>query len=159
MGLNARLSSRSGGSSPYDGVRVWRNIHPARAIAARGVLRRVAVKFVKRGVPSAAILSGDVWVGSADFGVLALPVFNSLTINGNGHPIDAQSQSRIFFIGVDEAMRASAAVAGSIIAQRPQVTLNDLTLVNGRAEGGGSAVGGGGMGASGALFADASAMP
>ncbi len=86
------------------------------------------------------------------------PVFNSVTINGNGHTVDAGGVTRIFMIGVDNATLHDSRYAGSIIAQRPQVTISDLTLANGLAHGGdGSGDAGGGMGAGGALFVNSSA--
>lgn len=56
------------------------------------------------------------------------PIFNSVTINGNGHTIDANDATRIFMVGVDTATLTDPRWAGSIIAARPQVALNDLTL-------------------------------
>ena len=64
------------------------------------------------------------------------PIFNSVTINGNGHTIDAGGTTRIFMIGVDLATMNDPDWAGSIIAERPQVAINDLTLANGLAHGG-----------------------
>jgi hypothetical protein len=83
------------------------------------------------------------------------PIFNSVTINGNGFTISGNNSQRIFMVGVDTATQTSAAVAGSIIASRPQVTINNVTLSNGLAQGGGGS--GGGMGAGGALFVNQSA--
>ena len=86
------------------------------------------------------------------------PIFNSVTINGNGHTVDAGGVTRIFMIGVDNATLHDSTYAGSIIAERPQVTISDLTLANGLAQGGdGSGDAGGGMGAGGALFVNSSA--
>src|SRR5215472_5565307 len=86
------------------------------------------------------------------------PIFNSVTINGNGFTISGNSSQRIFMVGVDTATQTSAGVAGSIIAQRPQVAINNVTLSNGLAQGGSSGGGGaGGMGAGGALFVNQSA--
>jgi hypothetical protein len=83
------------------------------------------------------------------------PIFNSVTINGNGHTIDAHGNTRILMVGVDTATRESAAVANSIIAHTQNVAINDLTLKDGLAQGGtGDA---GGMGAGGALFVNQSA--
>ena len=64
------------------------------------------------------------------------PIFNSVTINGNGHTIDAGGTTRIFMVGVDLATMNDPRWAGSIIAERPQVAINDLTLANGLAQGG-----------------------
>ena len=72
------------------------------------------------------------------------PIFNSVTINGNGHTIDAGGTTRIFMVGVDLATMNDPRWAGSIIAERPQVAINDLTLANGLAHGGNGAGGGGG---------------
>src|SRR5215471_8868655 len=81
------------------------------------------------------------------------PIFNSVTINGNGFTISGNNSQRIFMVGVDTATQNSAGVAGSIIAQRPQVAINNVTLSNGLAQGGNSNGGGGlGAGAGGALF-------
>jgi hypothetical protein len=81
------------------------------------------------------------------------PIFNSVTINGGGFTISGNNTTRIFMIGVDSATQTSAAVAGSIIAQRPQVMISNVTLSSGLAQGGGGASGGGGgMGAGAALF-------
>src|SRR3954471_1570737 len=86
------------------------------------------------------------------------PIFNSVTINGNGGKIDAGGLARIFMVGVDLDTMQDPRWAGSIIAERPQVTINDLTLANGLAHGGDSAGGGGGgLGAGGALFVNQSA--
>lgn len=86
------------------------------------------------------------------------PIFNSVTINGNGNTISGNNTTRIFMVGVDEATRSSGAVAGSIVASRPQVSINSVTLASGVAQGGnGGSGGGGGMGAGGALFVNASA--
>jgi len=67
------------------------------------------------------------------------PIFNSVTINGNGFTISGNNTTRIFMIGVDTATQTSAAVAGSIIAQRPQVTISNVTLSSGLAQGGAGA--------------------
>src|SRR5262249_13655358 len=90
------------------------------------------------------------------------PLFNSVTINGNGNTISGNNSQRIFMVGVDTATQNSAAVAGSIIAQSPQVAINNVTLSNGLAQGGRGGIGaigggGGGMGAGGALFVNQSA--
>jgi VCBS repeat-containing protein len=86
------------------------------------------------------------------------PIFNSVTINGNGAFIDAQNLTRIFMVGVDSDTMNDPRWAGSIIAERPQVAINNLTLANGLAHGGDSAGGGGGgLGAGGALFVNQSA--
>lgn len=77
------------------------------------------------------------------------PIFASLTINGNGNTISGSGSQRIFFVGTDEATRASAAVSGSMVANRQQVAINTVTLANGLAQGGnsGKSTGGGGLGA------------
>jgi autotransporter-associated beta strand protein len=86
------------------------------------------------------------------------PIFNSVTIEGNGHTIDAGGTTRIFVVGVDLATMNDSRWAGSIIAERPQVAINDLTLANGLAQGGNGVGGaGGGLGAGGALFVNPSA--
>ena len=86
------------------------------------------------------------------------PILNSVTINGNGHTIDAGGATRIFMVGVDNATLHDPKYAGSIIAERPQVTISDVTLANGLTEGGrGFSDAGGGMGAGGALFVNSSA--
>ena len=81
-----------------------------------------------------------------------------MTIDGNGHTIDAGGHTRIFIVGVDLATMSDPHWANSIIAERPQVAINDLTLANGVAQGGSGALGGGGgLGAGGALFINQSA--
>src|SRR5262245_45246714 len=85
------------------------------------------------------------------------PIFNSVTINGNDHTIVAHL-TRIFMVGVDLGTMNDPRWAGSIIAERPQVAINDLTLANGLSQGGnGVDGGGGGLGAGGALFVNQSA--
>ena len=84
------------------------------------------------------------------------PLFNSVTINGNGHTVSGGGTQRIFMVGVDSATQTSAAATGSIIAQSQNVTINSLTLANGLAQGGAGG-GGGGLGAGGALFVNQSA--
>jgi uncharacterized protein with beta-barrel porin domain len=84
------------------------------------------------------------------------PIFNSVTINGNGHAVSGGGSQRIFMVGVDSVTQTSAAVAGSIIAQSQNVAINSLTLANGLAQGGAGG-GGGGLGAGGALFVNQSA--
>lgn len=96
-------------------------------------------------------LSGTILLGSP------LPlVLNNVVIDASGATIaiDGASTYRIFFVGVD------AATATSLQSQFPNsplgrgnalaVTLKNLTLQNGKAQGGIGA--GGGMGAGGALF-------
>jgi hypothetical protein len=83
------------------------------------------------------------------------PIFNSVTINGNDHTINANHATRIFMAGVDLATKNDPRWAGSIIAVRPRVAINDLTLANGLAQGGTGS--GGGLGAGGALFVNQSA--
>jgi len=56
------------------------------------------------------------------------PIFNSVTIEGNGHTIFAHA-TRIFMVGVDLATMNDT--SGTIIAERPQVAINDLTLAGG----------------------------
>ncbi len=86
------------------------------------------------------------------------PILNSVTINGNGFTISGGGTQRIFFVGVDSATQTSAAVAGSIVAQTQNVSINNVTLANGAATGGpGGNFAGGGMGAGGALFVNQSA--
>ncbi|GMO95054.1 autotransporter domain-containing protein [Bradyrhizobium sp. TM239] len=86
------------------------------------------------------------------------PIFNSLTINGNGHTIDGGGTQRIFFVGVDTETKTGAAVVGSVVAQTQNVSISNVTLANGLAQGGAAgAAGGGGMGAGGALFVNQSA--
>ena len=75
------------------------------------------------------------------------PIFNSVTINGNNHTIDAGGTTRIFMVGVDLATINDPAgpvdLPGSIIAERPQVAINAITLANGLAHGGAGSGGGG----------------
>ncbi|MGY4454586.1 hypothetical protein ACVWZR_009246 [Bradyrhizobium sp. i1.3.1] len=84
------------------------------------------------------------------------PIFNSVSINGNGFTISGNNSQRIFMVGVDTATQTSAGVAGSIIADRPQVAISNVILSAGLAQGGGNGAGGG-MGAGGALFVNQSA--
>ena len=61
-------------------------------------------------------------------------------------------------VGVDLATMNDARWEDLIIAERPQVAINELTLANGLAKGGDAAsAGGGGLGAGGALFVNQSA--
>lgn len=86
------------------------------------------------------------------------PIFNSVTINGNGFTISGNNSQRIFMVGTDTATQGSAAVAGSIVASTQNVTINNVTLANGLAQGGAGGGGaGGGLGAGGALFVNQSA--
>ncbi|WP_421724478.1 hypothetical protein [Bauldia sp.] len=87
------------------------------------------------------------------------PIFNSVTINGNGYTIDGNGNQRIFMVGVDEATLNDSDYAGSILAERPQVVINNLTIANAHAEGGNGSGngGGGGMGAGAALFVNQTA--
>ena len=76
------------------------------------------------------------------------PILNSVTINGNGEKIEGNG-TRLFFIGVD----AADEIAGTNFADRIVVSLGDLTLSGGLAQGGaGSGEAGGGLGAGGAIF-------
>ena len=59
------------------------------------------------------------------------PIFNSVTIEGNSRLIDAGGETRIFMVGVDLATMNDPRWANSIIAERPQVAINDLTLAGG----------------------------
>ena len=64
-----------------------------------------------------------------------IEITRSVTINGNGHTIDAKGQARIFYVGGDN------------------VTINNITFVNGSAEYGGAIFWGGANGAvSGSCF-------
>ena len=56
------------------------------------------------------------------------PIFNSVSINGNGFTISGNNSQRIFMVGVDTATQTSAGVAGSIIADRPQVAISNVIL-------------------------------
>ena len=85
------------------------------------------------------------------------PILNSVTILGNNDTISGANATRVFFIGVDNATMTSpqgaSASTTSIVAQRQQVTINNVTLASGLAQGGaGSGSGGGGLGAGGAVF-------
>ncbi|GAA4332520.1 hypothetical protein GCM10023165_07160 [Variovorax defluvii] len=83
-------------------------------------------------------LTADI-ILNGNIGVLAGDPLKPITINGNRHTLDGAGTYRGFFLG-----------AGT-------VTINDLTLQNLRAKGGDGgqdfAMGGGGMGAGGAVFA------
>src|SRR6201991_5222654 len=84
------------------------------------------------------------------------PLFNAVTINGNGRHVSGGGPPRILLATVDSATQTSAAVPCSITRQSQNVAINSLTLANGLAQGrtGG---GGGGLGAGGALFVNQSA--
>jgi hypothetical protein len=89
------------------------------------------------------------------------PILNSVAIVGNGNTITA-SNTRIFMVGVDTATQTSAQgnppTSSSIISQRQQVSISNLALSSGVAQGGtGGAGAGGGLGAGGALFVNQSA--
>jgi outer membrane autotransporter protein len=89
------------------------------------------------------------------------PILNSVTIVGNGNTITANN-TRIFMVGVDTATQTSAQgnppTSSSIISQRQQVSISNLALSSGVAQGGtGGAGAGGGLGAGGALFVNQSA--
>src|SRR3954462_9679443 len=89
------------------------------------------------------------------------PIFNSVTIIGNGNTITANN-TRIFMVGVDEATRTTAQgnppTTDAILGQRQQVAISGLTLQSGLAQGGAGGAGGGlGAGAGGALFVNQSA--
>ncbi|HLW79064.1 MAG TPA: hypothetical protein VKU44_05630, partial [Terriglobia bacterium] len=71
------------------------------------------------------------------------PIASSITITGNGHTISRSPSAppfRFFYVSGGWEL-----CAGSL-------TLQDLTLSGGLAQGGGSGDGGGGMGAGGAIF-------
>lgn len=84
-------------------------------------------------------LEDDTITLTADI-VLAgnLPIIKTnITFEGNGHSVSGNNQYRVFFVGGD----TSAA---------PTVILRNLTIQNGKAQGGGGGGGGGGLG--GGLF-------
>lgn len=62
------------------------------------------------------------------------PILGSVTSNGNGHTNTATGTNRILFVGTDTA--SQTAYASSILGQRPQVAIDDVTLANGTAQGG-----------------------
>ena len=69
-----------------------------------------------------------------------------MTINGNGNSITASGSNRIFFVGTDTA--SQQANPNSIIGTRQQVTIQNVNLDDGVAQGGaGTGGGGGGLGA------------
>ena len=82
------------------------------------------------------VLQNNIALGTT----LLPPIVSNITIDGNGKSIDAQGNSRIFFLN------ASA-------------TVQNVTLLNGLAKGGdggnATAGGGGGLGAGGAIFVNA----
>ena len=105
------------------------------------------------GQTSTITLTGNITLSAP-----LAPIFNSVTINGSGFTLSGNNTNRIFMIGVDTTTMNAGAVSGSIIASRPQVTLNDLTLASGMAKGGNGGDGaGGGLGGGGALFVNQSA--
>ena len=84
------------------------------------------------------------------------PILGSVTINGNGNSITASGSNRIFFVGTDTA--SQQANPNSIIGARQQVTIQNVSLNNGVAQGGtGGGGGGGGLGAGGAVFVNQTA--
>ena len=90
------------------------------------------------------------------------PIFNSVTINGNGlhHQTPTIRHAHLHGRRRSPPWRTAATGAGSIIAERPQVAgINDLTLMNSLAQGGSGSSGGdgGGMGAGGTLLVNQSA--
>ena len=92
------------------------------------------------------ILENDIALGTT----LLPPVLTNVSIDGQGHTIDAQGNNRIFFLDSKDAV--------------PAVSIENVTLKGGAAKGGnggngnganydgGGAGGGGGMGAGGAIF-------
>ncbi len=85
------------------------------------------------------------------------PILGSVTITGNGNSITASGSNRIFFVGTDTA--SQQANPNSIIGTRQQVTIQNVNLDDGVAQGGSSASGGGGggLGAGGAVFVNQTA--
>lgn len=79
------------------------------------------------------LLQNNIALGTT----LLPPVAANITIDGNGHTIDAQGNNRIFFLN-------------------STATIQNVTLVGGNAQGGaggsGAGKGGGGLGAGGAIF-------
>ncbi len=77
------------------------------------------------------------------------------TIDGQGHTLIGDDWYRLLFVGVDTATQAGIArqFQNSALASRLAVTIENLTLAHGKANGGVSGgAGGGGMGVGGALF-------
>jgi len=108
-----------------------------------------------RTTPHTITLTSDITVG----GPLPL-LFCNATLDGQGHTLNGDDQYRLLFVGVDGATAASLATQfpDSVLGTRIAVTLRDLTLAHGYAEGGTSlGSGGGGMGAGGALFVNGAA--
>ena len=84
------------------------------------------------------------------------PILGSVTISGNGNTITANNFNRIFFVGTDTA--SQQANPNSIIGARQQVTIQNVNLDDGVAQGGaGTGGGGGGLGAGGAVFVNQTA--
>ena len=100
-----------------------------------GVTGTLSWALAQANATAGANFTIDIQVDVSLHGPLS-PIFNSVTINGNGHTIDANGETRIFMVGVDTATMNDPRWAGSIIAERPQVAINDLTLANGLAQGG-----------------------
>src|SRR5262249_1187599 len=99
-----------------------------------------------RGGPYTINITADILLGQS-LPMIRGDAINSITINGNGHPIDANHAGRVFFV------------------ESGKVAVNDVTIANAVAEGGaGGQVndqngggGGGGLGAGAALFVNAGA--
>lgn len=98
------------------------------------------------------ILQNDIALGTT----LLPPVLTNISIDGQGHTIDAQGNNRIFFLNSQDAA--------------PAVSIENVTLKGGAANGGAGgngnwayydgrgAGGGGGMGAGGAIFVNTGAL-
>jgi hypothetical protein len=90
---------------------------------------------------------GDFW-----FGPEAMVVSSDVTIDGNGATIQRDPSAppfRLFFVGADPA---SLDTLGYTTPGPGRLTLRNLTLSGGLAQGGSSATGGGGAGLGGAIF-------
>jgi hypothetical protein len=108
-----------------------------------------------RSIPHMITLTADITL------VDHLPlILCNATINGQGHTLDGGGLYRPLFVGVDAATAASvsAQFPDSPLGGRLNVTIQNLTLAHGAANGGSSlGQGGGGMGAGGALFVNGAA--
>jgi len=103
-----------------------------------------------RTTPHTITLTADITLA----GPLPL-ILSNVAIDGQGHALSGAGQYRILFVGVDLATQSVLAdqFPDSALAGRLAVTLENLTLRNGEAQGGISGgAGGAGMGAGGALF-------
>ena len=86
-----------------------------------------------------------------EYGPNALPPITSdIKIEGNGAVLDSTATTRLRFFYVSGGLSYDSATQRGLPTGK--LTLHDLTLKNGKQKGGDSFLGGGGMGAGGAIF-------